>query len=108
MVDGLPGPVVRHRLERDVGPVQQTGGGLGRHPLVVGKIADRLHPHLRGHLLGHRGPSKKVRRHLGGHLVIGRQAVDRGPATAHMLRGACYGIGTGVIGLIFVLLQRVL
>lgn len=32
----------------------------------------------------------------------------RRTATAHMLRGACYGIGTGTVGLIFVLLQRVL
>ncbi|EPH41454.1 hypothetical protein ABT390_34165 [Streptomyces aurantiacus] len=32
----------------------------------------------------------------------------RRSAMAHILRGACYGLGTGLIGLAFVLLERLL
>jgi hypothetical protein len=37
-----------------------------------------------------------------------RLARHRRTALAHMLRGACYGIGTGAIGLAFLWLERLL
>ncbi len=49
----------------------------------------------------HTGPKRHT-------AAVQRIARRRRTALTHMLRGACYGIGTGVIGLAFVWMERLL
>jgi hypothetical protein len=78
VIDLVAGGVVAHRLERDLGPTQQTGGHLGGDVLVPGELLHHPDLVLVGDLGCHRRTLEEVAGHRRGDVLVPSQMVDRG------------------------------